>query len=243
LSIQHVRAILVFLVLSVGGGGWAESVDSAPGTTPAPPLSGPDGTEGDVPGKEEPSADAANGSPVAVIKQLNVSLQEVLREAERLGYQGRFERLSPILDAAFDFNYMAEKTVGRHWSGLSPDEQRRWVDLFADLSKATYAGRFDRYTGQTFEFVDEQPGANDSVTVRSKVVSPGEEDVDLSYRLSNTPAGWKVIDVYFKGTVSEVAMRRADYSSVLKNDGFEALVARVNERIAQLRAGGGGEDF
>jgi phospholipid transport system substrate-binding protein len=60
----------------------------------------------------------------------------------------------------------------------------------------------------------------------------------LSYRLGKKPEGWKVIDVYYNGTVSELALRRADYSSVLKRDGFDALIARVNAKIAELRAGG-----
>jgi phospholipid transport system substrate-binding protein len=249
LSIENIRVILFVSVLFVASGGLAEdgdTVDSA-GATPAAAVSAENGSAGapavadggaDSAPKEAPNDDTSDDSPVAVVKRLNASLQKVLEDAEQLGYNGRVERLSPILDAAFDFDYMAQKTVGRHWSTLSPDEQKRWVQVFAELTKATYAGRFDRFSGQTFEFVDEQKGANDSVVVRSKVVSPGEDDVDLSYRLGKTPAGWKVIDVYFKGTVSELAMRRADYSSVLKRDGFEALIARVNQRIAELSASG-----
>jgi phospholipid transport system substrate-binding protein len=182
--------------------------------------------------------EGVSGSPVAVVKQLNASLQKVLQESEQLGYKGRVDRLSPVLDAAFDFEYMAGKTVGRHWSSLTPEQQKRWVEVFAELTDATYAGRFDRFSGQTFEFIDEQQGANGSVVVRSKVVSPGDKDVELSYRLGKRQVGWKVIDVYYNGTVSELALRRADYSSVLKRDGFDALIARVNTKIAELSAGG-----
>lgn len=245
---EHIRVILFVTVLFVARDGRAEESElvDAGAAPPAPALSAQGGSTGtpaaagrSASGPEQAANhDASDDSPVAVVKRLNASLQKVLEDAEQLGYEGRVERLSPILDAAFDFDYMAQKTVGRHWSTLSPEEQRRWVELFAELTKATYAGRFDHYSGQTFEFVDEQQGASGSVVVRSKVVNPGEDDVDLSYRLAKTPAGWKVIDVYFKGTVSELAMRRADYSSVLKRDGFAALVARVNERIRELSAGG-----
>ena len=241
MSIEHIRAILFVILLSVAGSGWAEDGGTVePAVTPAPALSKEAATVGgaDSSPQEATTDDTANDSAADVVKQLNASLQKVLEEAEQLGYKGRAERLSPILDAAFDFNYMAEKTVGRHWSTLSADEQKRWVELFAELTKATYAGRFDRFTGQRFEFVDEQQGATGTVVVRSKVIDPEEDDVDLSYRLSKTLTGWKVIDVYYKGTVSELAMRRADYSSVLKSDGFDALVARVNERIAELSANG-----
>jgi phospholipid transport system substrate-binding protein len=243
------RVILFLIVLSAASSGRTDLVGAVePGSTPLPAMPAGEDVEGDAPAvtgdgvdsdpKDAPYGNAANGLAVDVVKQLNVSLQEVLENAKQLGYQGRVERLSPILDAAFDFNYMAAKSVGRHWSTLSPDEQKRWVEVFAVLTKATYAGRFNRFTGQVFEFVDEQPGANGSVVIRSKVVSPGEDDVDLSYRLSKRPAAWKVIDVYYNGTVSELALRRADYSSVLKRDGFAALIARVNEKISELSAGG-----
>lgn len=236
MTFRHIRVILFFMALGAASGSWAVPADTdEPETTPAPAM--PAAGEGAASNPQKTPSDDAKTSPVAVVKQLNASLQNVLEEAEQLGYAGRVDRLSPVLDAAFDFEYMAGKTVGRHWSKLSPDEQKRWVETFADLTDATYAGRFDKFSGQTFEFVDEQPGTNGSVVVRSKVVSPGEDDVNLSYRLGETPAGWKVIDVYYKGTVSELALRRADYASVLKNDGFDALIARVNEKISQLSAG------
>ena len=34
--------------------------------------------------------------------------------------------------------------------------------------------------------------------------------------------------------MSELALRRSEYASVLRNDGFDALLAAVNEKIAQL---------
>lgn len=225
MSVREIRSILFLVVLfiaSSGRAGVADQVES--GTTPAPAAPENNGTSSGVPSVE-------------VVKELNGSLQKVLEEAERLGYQGRVKRLSPILDAAFDFEYMAGKTIGRHWSSLSPEQQKRWVEVFTDLTDATYAGRFDRFSGQKFVLIDEQPSTNGSVVVRSKVVSPDENDVELSYRLANRPDGWKVIDVYYNGTVSELALRRADYSSVLKRDGFDALIARVNEKIADLSAG------
>lgn len=237
--VHDIRVILLLVVLFAadsGRAGLADTVEA--GTTPAPPMPAAADAGGADSSPPEAAPNGSNGSPVEVVKQLNASLQKVLEESEQLGYKGRVERLSPVLDAAFDFEYMAGKTVGRHWSSLSPEQQKRWVEIFSELTDATYAGRFDRFSGQTFEFIDEQPGANGSVIVRSKVVSPAEDDVDLSYRLGKKTAGWKVIDVYYNGTVSELALRRADYSSVLKRDGFEALIAQVNKKIAKLSAGG-----
>jgi phospholipid transport system substrate-binding protein len=55
--------------------------------------------------------------------------------------------------------------------------------------------------------------------------------------MRSTEAGWRIIDIYYNGTVSELALRRADYAAVLKKDGFEALLASVNQKIADLESG------
>ena len=42
--------------------------------------------------------------------------------------------------------------------------------------------------------------------------------------------------MYLNGTVSELALRRSEYSSLIKRDGFKALLAALDERIDTLAA-------
>jgi len=175
--------------------------------------------------------------PVRVVNRLHEALLGVLKQAKVLGYQERLDRLTPILDDAFDLDFMAEKSLGREWKVLSEEEKKRWCATFKELTRANYAARFNRYSGQTFEMLGEEPASGETVMVRTRVVDPADEDVSLNYRLHETEAGWKIIDVYFKGTVSELALRRSDYTSVLKRDGFEALVSTLGRKIADLAAG------
>lgn len=172
-----------------------------------------------------------------VIRQLNVSLTDTLKHAEALGYEGRLKRLTPALDQAFDLDYMARLALGRQWQNLSPAERDRWRKTFKAMTYATYAGRFNHYSGQSFDILREEPGNNNTVMVWSRVIDPEGENVDLCYRLYETDGKWKVIDIYLKGTVSEVALRRSEYASVLKRDGFDALLTLLNGKIADLAAG------
>jgi phospholipid transport system substrate-binding protein len=175
--------------------------------------------------------------PVRVVNRLHEALLGVLRQAEVLGYKGRLDRLAPALDDAFDMDFMAEKSLGREWTVLSEEQKKRWCATFKELTRANYAARFNRYSGQTFEMLAEEPAARETVLVRTKVVDPADENVSINYRLHETEAGWEIIDVYLKGTVSELALRRSEYTSVLKRDGFEALISAVDRKIADLAAG------
>ncbi len=182
-------------------------------------------------------AAAADGAAMKVITRFNAVLMDALQHAETLGYQGRFDKIAVVVPETFDVAFMAEKSIGRFWKPLSDADKARWVALFKEFTAANYAGNLDKFSGQKFEVLSEEPDQNDTTVVHSKVIDPNGEDVELNYRLHDTPAGPRVVDVYLKGTVSELALRRSDYTSVLERDGFEGLLATVRGKIADLAAG------
>lgn len=181
-------------------------------------------------------ADApAARTPNQVVEALQVCLLDVMKNAETLGFEGRVERLGPVLPDVFDLGFMAEKSVGRHWKTASPEDQKRLVDTFTRYIVANYAGRFTGWDGQKFEIQGDEPSARGTMLVRTRLTDPNREDVSLDYRLRKTdPSGWQIIDVYLDGTVSELALRRSEYSALIKREGFEALLARLDEHIETL---------
>ena len=181
-----------------------------------------------------PASEPQATETVAVVERLHAVLIEVMKEAEPLGYQGRYDRLSPALQELFDLPFMAEKSVGRHWKTASPKDQEILVQTFVRYSIANYAGRFHGYSGQQFETLGEEPSARGTRLVRTRLVDPNDENVKLDYRLRATDGGWKIVDVYLNGTVSELALRRSEYSSMIKREGLEALLAALDERIESL---------
>lgn len=182
---------------------------------------------------------AAATGPSGVVITLNGVLLDVLKQADALGYQGRYDRLRPVMTDVFDLDFMAEKSLGRHWKGLGEEDRKRWTAIFRDFTIANYAANFDKYSGQSFDLLGEEPGGNETILVKTRVVNPGGENVDLSYRLRPSKESWKIVDVYLKGTVSELALRRSDYSSLIEREGFDALVTSLRSKIADLAAGRG----
>jgi phospholipid transport system substrate-binding protein len=179
-------------------------------------------------------ADTSTSGAEPVIEALHDQFLAVMRDAEEIGFEGRYERLRGILDDSFDLQFMAEKSVGRHWKQLSAEEQGRWVSAFGDMTTATYAGRFGGYSGQQFEILGEDEAGHDTVMIRARVLDPGNEDVQLNYRLHERDGAWRVIDVYLNGTVSELALRRSEYSTVLKRDGFEKLIETIDDKTQEI---------
>ena len=93
----------------------------------------------------------AVSAPVRAVEKLHAALLGVMKDAEKLGYEGRVERLAPVLKETYDTPFMAEKSVGRHWKQASPADQAELVATFSRFMISNYAGRFDGYSGQSFQ--------------------------------------------------------------------------------------------
>jgi phospholipid transport system substrate-binding protein len=181
-------------------------------------------------------AGAAEDGPAVVVERLHGGLLGVLKDSDQLPYEARFARLRPLLADTFDLDFMAEKAVGRAWNKLDADDRARWTKAFRNFTTANYAGRFTGFTGQSFETLGTDEGASETKVVRTRLLNPSGEDVALTYRLWRTDDGWRIIDVYLDGTVSELALRRTEYASVLKRDGFERLLVLLTEKTEKLAA-------
>ncbi len=201
-----------------------------------------DSTATQPPAKGAPGArpqPTKSPEPVQVVDDLHAALLTVMRHADELGYRGRYEKLEPVLRRTLDLDFMGSKAAGRHWKSFTPEQQHRWLDAFSRLTLANYAGRFNGYSGQRFETLGSEPAPHDTVLVRTRLLG-GEEDVQLNYRLRETDVGWRVIDIYMHGTVSELALRRAEYSTAIERKGLDKVVAEVEAKIHDLETGSKG---
>jgi phospholipid transport system substrate-binding protein len=207
---------------------------SSPLLVTAPPASAAESAEVSVASDQATAID----SPQHVIENFHAGLLYIMKNAKELGFQGRTDRLEPLMQETFDLEFMASKSVGRHWRQLSDEDKQRWVGIFSQFTTANYAGRFTGYTGEKFVTVDVEDAPRGTKVVLTKIVVPSEEDVQLNYRMIDRDGSWKVIDVFLNGTVSELALRRSEYSSALKSSGFDQLVASVETKIEDLKSKG-----
>jgi phospholipid transport system substrate-binding protein len=177
--------------------------------------------------------DAASG-PIPTIEQFHATLLEVMKDATKLGYEGRRKILEPALDRAMDMSFMAEKAAGKFWKDFSEADRARWVAAFRSNTIANYAGRFDAFSGQSFVTDGDEESPFDTRLVKTTLKDPTGEDVQLNYRMKNGADGWRIIDIYLHGTVSELALRRAEYSSALERDGLDKVITDLQGQAAKL---------
>jgi phospholipid transport system substrate-binding protein len=180
----------------------------------------------------------AEAEPSEVVEHVNDALLSAMRNAEDLGYQGRYDALAPVLGESFHFAFMARSAAGRHWPGLDEIQKRRLAEAFERMSIANYASRFAGYSGQRFEVGETVPHPRGTVIVRNRLFVSEGEAVSIDYLLRNFEGRWRIIDIFLKGVISEIAAKRSEYGSILERDGIDDLLARLEEKIAVLAAEG-----
>lgn len=194
-----------------------------------------------APASEAAAPASESASPEAAVEKFHAGLLQIMKDAEELGFQGRIDKLAPLMAETFDLDFMASKTVGRHWKKLSDADKTRWAEMFTRFTTANYAGRFTGFTGEKFVTNGVEDAARGTRVVLTEIIIPDEEDVQLNYRVIERDGEWRVIDVYLNGTVSELALRRSEYSSTLKRDGFEQLCQSIETKIEDLKTKGQAE--
>ena len=175
----------------------------------------------------------ADAKPEMLIRDLSGTLQSVMRDAKTLGFSGRRNLLEPRLSDVYHLPVMARIAVGAHWRKLTPAQQDRLVADFSRLTVATYASRFNDWTGEKFEMRGTDNVRDKTVLVKTAIIRPDKPAVEINYLMRRFEAGWKVIDIFLKESYSELATKRSEYSSILRRQGFDALIAQIGEKIAQ----------
>jgi len=165
------------------------------------------------------------------------ALLETMKHARELGVQGRYDKLAPVIRATFDLSAMTRIAVGPDWPSIPPDQQTALVENFTRMTIATYANRFDGYSGERFEVEPVTETRKADRIVRTKLLRADGQSEVLNYLLRGSGDTWKVVDVYLSGTISELATRRSEFGAILKSGGPEALIDSLRQRSGKLLQG------
>jgi phospholipid transport system substrate-binding protein len=158
-----------------------------------------------------------------------------MRDGRVLGQSGRYARLAPVVDRTFDILFMTRLGIGPSWRTLTPTQQQQLVAAFAHYIGATYADRFDTYSGEQLQITGERPNGTD-VMVQTKIVKSNGEATRLDYLMRQDQGSWRISDVYLDGSISQLAVHRTEFHSILQREGVDGLVMALNRKVDLLKS-------
>ena len=172
---------------------------------------------------------AAVSDPAAMqVQTLTSSLLKSMRAGTAESMTERYRDLEPVIEQVFALPLVTRLSGGPEWTNFSPDQQKDVIVAFRRYTVANYAYNFRDFDGQKFEIEDDVMSRGQEKIVRTRVIPSHDTPVSLHYRMREVEGTWKIIDVYSNG-VSELALRRSDFSAAIAAGGAPVLIAHLNK--------------
>jgi phospholipid transport system substrate-binding protein len=182
----------------------------------------------------------------ATVQQLDDSLITIMKAGGTA--KSRAAMIAPAIDRAIDLPLMTRLVVGPGWTSITPADQQTLLGAFRRLTIAQYAANFDSWSGERFAIGATVETRGSDRLVRTTLTPPGKEPIAISYRLRENigrenigrenigrenGARWQIIDIFYRNAISQVALRRSDFASVLAKGGARALAAHLDSLAAK----------
>ncbi|WP_404368137.1 ABC transporter substrate-binding protein [Sphingomonas sp. MMS24-J45] len=176
----------------------------------------------------------AQSDPAAApVQALDDGLLSIMKGGSALGAAGRAAKIGPVVDQTFDIGLITRLSVGPDWLKVAPADQAALVAGMRRLTVAQYAANFSSYSGQSFTIDPKVEARGADKLVRTTLNTPKSESVSIGYRLRQSGGKWRIVDVYYRNAISQLATRRADFESIFAKGGAKALISHLDALAAK----------
>jgi phospholipid transport system substrate-binding protein len=165
----------------------------------------------------------------APVQALSSGLISIMKGGKKLGFKGRSDQIAPVIDRTFDLPLMVRLAVGTSWTTTAPADRTALTAAFRRLTISEHAHNFDEWSGQDFVIDPKVEARGIDRLVKTQLTQPKEAPVSLAYRLRQNAGQWRVIDVFYKNAISQLATRRSDFAGILAKGGAKALIGHLNQ--------------
>jgi phospholipid transport system substrate-binding protein len=173
--------------------------------------------------------------PEELVKKVTSDVLETIKSDKQLAAGDRRKALQLAEQKVLphiDFAEAARLATGKAWNTASPEQREQITSLFRSMLVRIYSNAIDVYRGQTMRTLPVRLPANATeVVVRNQYVKQGQPPVPVEYAMRKGDGGWKIYDISVEG-VSLVLTYRAEFESITRNGGVDALVKKLQERTA-----------
>jgi phospholipid transport system substrate-binding protein len=172
-------------------------------------------------------------APDLMVQRLSNDVLERIR-TDRDIQNGDLRRVSEFVDATVmpkvDFARMTALAVGRNWRQATPEQQKQLMTEFRALLLRTYSGALSSARDVTLRLRPLRADPADTeIVVRSEILRPRSEPIQLDYRLQRTAEGWKIYDVNVLG-IWLVESYRNQFAQEVSANGIDGLIRTLVEK-------------
>lgn len=140
------------------------------------------------------------------------------------------EIISKKIIPHFDMKKITAMAVGKDWKKANDEQRTKLISAFEKLIIRTYANAFASYKNQTIKFLPTKYDNDSEATVRSNIMTPGQQPMSVTYNLEKTGDAWRIYDVTVAG-ISLVTNYRNQFSAEVHANGINGLITVIENKV------------
>jgi phospholipid transport system substrate-binding protein len=145
------------------------------------------------------------------------------------------QKLESIVTRAVDLEGMAKSALGKTWVETPPAKQKKFLDAFKGRFRKATGEQLDQYRSTSIKYFPEKKEDDDTL-VPTEVLVKGEP-THVDYRMREEKGAWRIVDIVVDD-VSTVENYRSSFNRIIKKEGMDGLIARLNGTGKVVDSGG-----
>ena len=133
-------------------------------------------------------------------------------------------------------NYAGSLVLGSYFKSTTPEQRDKFFKAFRDFIEQAYAQVLTAYSSQQIQIEPaKEIGDKNLVNIRVNIVQTGGAapiKLDFKWRKNSKTGEWQAYDMVAEG-VSMVVTKQNEWSSILRQQGIDALTAQIQKTAAQ----------
>ncbi|MEI7994645.1 MAG: ABC transporter substrate-binding protein [Methylococcaceae bacterium] len=177
-------------------------------------------------------------APQQIIQSVSEEIKQKLQDKSFIkNFAQVTQFVNSVIDPHTDFDKIAPLVLGKHWKAATPAEQERFKHEFQTLLIRVYSRAFVEYNDWTINFLPlEMSNEATKAIVQTKVLQPGQQPIDVNYRMFLSRGEWKVYDIMIDG-VSLVTNYRTTFNDEIQTKGsLSAVIDSLAKRNVEALA-------
>ena len=153
-----------------------------------------------------------------------------------LSKDDRVSQLADVFLTGFDVHAIGLFVLGRFGRDIPEAARESYLETFKTYVVESYAVRFNTYAGEQFSVTKETPDGPEGAWVFSNIGEPGQEPIEVQWRVRQIQSALKIVDVVVEG-VSLIVTQRSEFASILQHNGGSVpkLTTLLQDKIEELK--------
>lgn len=171
---------------------------------------------------------ANNESPIAVVKERNEKVKEILQsKGDKLTAEEKAE-LKDVINGFIDFRELSKRALGKYWDERTQQEKNEFVEVFKQLIRNSSIKKLEIYKADRMEY--EEPEINGTKTKVTTIAHKDRKQAEIVYHMHQIDGEWKVYDIEIDGLSTARNYRDSFYKEIAKSS-YKTMYNKLVDKL------------